>query len=494
LLEFPRRARSAPPPETRPLPAWRAELNEKIKAIRASRGGSVAVEAAVEEIVATAESESAMIVRRDEAPNGHGREMTGQNGGGRVESGLPTSTVTTAVRRPSNTIVEAALVRVKRATEAASRASLPKIEPARISVPIDREATARALEPANEIERRIEMTPAPVPEVIQPPIIKPSPVAPPAPRVASVQPTVVSAPVVAPAVPRTVAPAATNTIGPTITNTAASALPHTVAPAVPQSIAPAASPAITTVGTTPVAPALPHNVAPSVSPTIATVAPVVPRTVVPAVSHAVAPALNTGSLAATRLAAPAVAHSVSTITTAESVSPEFLDESSFPAIDDLEPLDYLEAEIRKVDKVLAAEFKRDESPSVITHAVIGIVDLIAIAVSCSPFLALVRIYEGSFSLNQTRIASGLIVGLIAFFYLAMTQCLCGKTFGMMLTNTRIVDATEYKTPSLAQSLVRTAGYYIAAVPALIGFLWAVINRKHRGWHDYVSGTVVVRDF
>jgi len=192
--------------------------------------------------------------------------------------------------------------------------------------------------------------------------------------------------------------------------------------------------------------------------------------------------------------APAVAHTVAPAITSVSLPQEIIDESAFPPIDDLEPLDYLEAEIRKVDRVLAAEFKRNESPSVFSHAVIGIVDLIAVAVSCSPFLALVRISNGSFSLNQTRLASGIIVGLIAFFYFALTQCLCGKTFGMMLTNTRVVDATEYKTPSISQSLVRTGGYLVAAAPALLGFLWAAINRKHRGWHDYISGTMVVRDF
>lgn len=173
---------------------------------------------------------------------------------------------------------------------------------------------------------------------------------------------------------------------------------------------------------------------------------------------------------------------------------ETIDVSSLPVIDDLEPLDYLEAEIRKVDKVLAAEFKRDESPTVGMHMVIGIVDLIAVAVSSSPFLAFIRIADGSFSLFQTRLASGCIVGMLAFFYLALTQFLCGKTFGMMLTNTRIVDVTEYKTPTSSQVLVRTVGYFISAAPACIGFLWAGINRKHRGWHDFVSNTMVVRDF
>jgi uncharacterized RDD family membrane protein YckC len=177
-----------------------------------------------------------------------------------------------------------------------------------------------------------------------------------------------------------------------------------------------------------------------------------------------------------------------------SIPQEEVDIASFPVIDDLEPLDYLEAEIRKVDKVLAAEFKRDESPSVFMHLVIGIVDLIAVAVSSSPFLAFIRIADGSFSLNQTRIASGCIVGMLAFFYLALTQCLCGKTFGMMLTNTRIVDVNEYKAPTASQVLIRTVGYFIAAAPACIGFLSAAFNRKHRGWHDFVSNTMVVRDF
>src|SRR5262249_16362084 len=38
-------------------------------------------------------------------------------------------------------------------------------------------------------------------------------------------------------------------------------------------------------------------------------------------------------------------------------------------IDEIEPLDYLEAEIRKVDQTLGAQFLRNESPSIFTHAV-----------------------------------------------------------------------------------------------------------------------------
>jgi uncharacterized RDD family membrane protein YckC len=168
--------------------------------------------------------------------------------------------------------------------------------------------------------------------------------------------------------------------------------------------------------------------------------------------------------------------------------------SSTPVIDDLEPLDYLEAEIRKVDKALGAEFKKNESPSIMTHAVINIVDLIALALSCSPFLAIVSISDGTFSQTRTRFATTGVVLLVTFFYLALTQSLCGRTFGMMLTNTRVVDELSFETPSASRALLRTAGYFVAAMPAMVGFVWAAFNRRHRGWQDFLSGTVVVRDF
>jgi uncharacterized RDD family membrane protein YckC len=376
LLEFPRRTRIAPPVEATapPLPAWRVELNEKVRAIRANRDVSSATIHPPSEETFEAEPRTAgSSALRNEPRSPYARDAGVRNAVPRPESNQPATAPATAARRSSNNIVEAALTRVKRASENASRAALPKIEPARsiqaatqVSLAVDRQATARALDPAPEIESRVEFKPAPRPEVIQPSIIKPA------------------------RVEATAAPDA-------------------------------------------------------------------------ALSEA-------------------------------SYADDVAEPAPMLVCDDLEPLDYLEAEVRKVDKALGAEFLRNESPSIFTHAVIGIADLLAVAVSCSPFLAFIRIADGSFSVAQTRLASGAIVLLIAFFYLALTQCLCGRTFGMMLTNTRVVDAQAFEAPSPSQALLRTAGYFVAAAPALAGIIWAAFDRKHRGWQDFISGTVVVRDF
>jgi uncharacterized RDD family membrane protein YckC len=378
LLEFPRRTRVAPTAEATapPLPAWRVELNEKVRAIRANRDVSNAtIHPPAEEIVKPFESDprtAGSSALKNEPRSPYARDASVRNAVPPPGSSQPATAPVTGGRRSSNNIVEAALTRVKRASENASRAALPKIEPARsiqtgtqVSRSVDRQATALALDPAPEIESRVEFTPAPRPEVVRPPIIKPA---------------------------RAEATAA--------------------------------------------------------------------------------PDATLSQASTDDVAAPA----------------------SVLILDEFEPLDYLEAEVRKVDKALGAEFLRNESPSIFTHAVIGIADLLAVAVSCSPFLAFIRIADGSFSVAHTRLASGAIVVLIAFFYLALTQCLCGRTFGMMLTNTRVVDAQAFEPPSPSQALLRTAGYFVAAAPALVGIIWAAFDRKRRGWQDFISGTVVVRDF
>ncbi|HWP42215.1 MAG TPA: RDD family protein, partial [Blastocatellia bacterium] len=163
-------------------------------------------------------------------------------------------------------------------------------------------------------------------------------------------------------------------------------------------------------------------------------------------------------------------------------------------IDEIEPVDYLSAEIKKVDQEFGERFAHNESPALFVHVVLNVADFLTIALSAAPFLALIEIYNGNFFERPTRIAAASVIALIAFFYLALTQCLCGKTFGMMLTNTRLVDASTFESPSPQRALVRSAAYFFAALPALIGIIWLLFNRKRRGWHDYISGTMIARDF
>ena len=413
LIEFPRKTRVEVEKESSEsiLPSWRKELNEKVRAVRA-RKSAVGAEAPpqVEPTSPRAETRQEVQVdtrgRRAESP---ARTFRTSPAVARAAPAIAPS----EVPRTSNAIVEAALSRVRRATENASRASLSRIEPVRSahqnqapSISIDREATARALEVT------IDVTPKP--EILVPPLAS----------VRSPQPE-----------------ARAREIIPT----------------------PDLSPDDDPPGS-----------------------PVPSRIIERQKAEYVEPARSVE----TRPAPPPMAReplvSDLDLPDEEHVSVRVLDED--------EPLDYLQAEIRKIDRARAEEFAHNESPSIGIHAVIALVDLLTIALSSIPFLVVIRIMDGSVGDGRTEIAAGLIVLLVAFFYLAVTQCLSGKTFGMMITNTRVVDMYTCEAPSGQRLLLRTLGYFVAIAPGTLGLIWIAFNRYRRGWHDLISGTRVVRDF
>jgi uncharacterized RDD family membrane protein YckC len=163
------------------------------------------------------------------------------------------------------------------------------------------------------------------------------------------------------------------------------------------------------------------------------------------------------------------------------------------AIDEIEPLDYLEAEMRKVDRALTAELFRNDAPTILNQAVTTGIDIATVIVASVPFVLLATLYGTGWGAHAKTGTLGILV-MIGFFYFAVTQALCGKTFGMMFTGTRVVDALTAQPPSLPRVLLRAAGYIIAAAPFFVGILWGAVSPQRRGWHDYIAGTRVITEF
>jgi uncharacterized RDD family membrane protein YckC len=173
-----------------------------------------------------------------------------------------------------------------------------------------------------------------------------------------------------------------------------------------------------------------------------------------------------------------------------------------------DPLDYIYAEVGKSEtgsKSRAARRTRrpspepqrtntyNEIPTLLTHGKIALVDFATIALSSTPFLALIRLMGGNFNQVGTVMVGLGLIGLVTAFYLILTQSLCGKTFGMMISGTHVVDVQTDKCPSIQSLAIRTLGYYVSYIAALAGFLWVAVDAQHRGWPDLLSHTVIVRD-
>lgn len=68
----------------------------------------------------------------------------------------------------------------------------------------------------------------------------------------------------------------------------------------------------------------------------------------------------------------------------------------------------------------------------------------------------------------------------------------GQTLGKMMAGVRVVPSRSTATLDLSQAAIRTLVWTVLAAPAGLGLLSALGSEDHRGLHDRVAGTKVVR--
>lgn len=95
-----------------------------------------------------------------------------------------------------------------------------------------------------------------------------------------------------------------------------------------------------------------------------------------------------------------------------------------------------------------------------------------------------------FSAAIAAVASTLFI----FTYGVLAWGLNGQTVGDILLGVRVVRANDGGRITFGRAMVRMVGAYIAGIPFLLGFFWALFDRRRQGWHDKLAGTVVVYDW
>jgi uncharacterized RDD family membrane protein YckC len=109
--------------------------------------------------------------------------------------------------------------------------------------------------------------------------------------------------------------------------------------------------------------------------------------------------------------------------------------------------------------------------------------------SVGPFAVLAEWFEvHAFS---TKVAFGwaMLAGSIHF---VITSSRHGRSLGAWLTGTRLVR-TSNRPLGLRLALLRTLLSYISLLAGGAGFLWALVDRRRRSWHDLAVGTVLIRE-
>lgn len=66
------------------------------------------------------------------------------------------------------------------------------------------------------------------------------------------------------------------------------------------------------------------------------------------------------------------------------------------------------------------------------------------------------------------------------------------TPGKMMLGIQVVDARTGRKPTVAKSVVRYFAYIVSILPLFLGFIWIAFDKNKRGFHDYLSGTAVIK--
>ena len=87
------------------------------------------------------------------------------------------------------------------------------------------------------------------------------------------------------------------------------------------------------------------------------------------------------------------------------------------------------------------------------------------------------------------LAQGLILlCLIGFFSAFWTQS--GQTLGMQAWRVKLI-ALPGKRITVARCALRCLGALVSIACLGLGYLWCLVDRRGRYWHDYLSGTALV---
>ena len=78
----------------------------------------------------------------------------------------------------------------------------------------------------------------------------------------------------------------------------------------------------------------------------------------------------------------------------------------------------------------------------------------------------------------------------AYYWYCWTQR-DGQTLGKQAMNIRIIK-TDGSPISDTDAILRYIGYYISGFVIALGYLWAIWDENHQGWHDKIANTYVVK--
>lgn len=68
----------------------------------------------------------------------------------------------------------------------------------------------------------------------------------------------------------------------------------------------------------------------------------------------------------------------------------------------------------------------------------------------------------------------------------------GATPGMKMMKIKVVRDRDGGPLSWGTAILRMIGYWVSGAVFYLGYIWIFIDKRKRGWHDLIAGTVVIK--
>ena len=119
-----------------------------------------------------------------------------------------------------------------------------------------------------------------------------------------------------------------------------------------------------------------------------------------------------------------------------------------------------------------------------------LIDGFLIALITTPLSSI--IFGGAYIASVDLFMDFLVSSLLPAAYVILFWVYNGATPGKMAISAKVVDAVTGEHPSAPRYIARYVGYLLSMLPLGLGFIWIAFDKRKQGWHDKLSGTVVVR--
>ena len=86
----------------------------------------------------------------------------------------------------------------------------------------------------------------------------------------------------------------------------------------------------------------------------------------------------------------------------------------------------------------------------------------------------------------------LLVIAVSVLYFPWFWARSGQTPGMRPFGLYVVRDSDGSPIGWGTALLRLVGFYVSSAVFDLGFIWILIDKRRRGWHDLIAGTVVIK--